>query len=844
MRSSVESILSTLTLEEKISLLAGSSAWLSAAIPEKGVPYIKFTDGPNGARGINIEGGKTAACFPAACSVAATFDVDVARRVGVALGEETLTKGAHCLLGPTVCIHRHPLGGRNFESFSEDPFLSGHMAVANIQGLQSTGVSATVKHFAVNEQETQRLNVNAVVGERALREIYLKPFEIVVKHANPWALMTAYNKINGHHADSNEFLLNKVLRGDWSWDGLVISDWGGVNSTAEAINAGVDLEMPGPPRWRKVPDVLAAIKAGAISEATVNERARRVLRFLEQVKCFETPVLDEPSEQAIDKLEHRTLIREAGAKGIVLLKNQDQVLPLTREKVRGKRLALFGYAKECLAHGGGSASVSPHYRVTPWDAFHEAFRGDNVELGHLQGAHTMRQLPVLSDHVVDTEGNPGFTCNIYDKASGNLGESLMGYGKSQMTILDGSNLDNKEIELTGVFRPPGTTTYYFTLSGLGPSQLIVNGNIILDQTNNCDDKMGFLFGGVAISIAQLPMEKGAEYKIQIKSLPPTSTKVVSPGFLDGISGVRVGCIPSTDYDRDVVSEAVELAKASDYSIIFTGHDPSWETEGQDQSSFILPRDGSQDRLVAAVAAVCPRVIVVNSTGVAVAMPWLDQVQGVLQAWFPGQEAGNSIVDVLTGTQNPEGHLPCTFPKRIEDCPAYGNFPGDPHPEHGLQVVYEEGLFIGYRHFDRLPRDKVNFPFGFGLSYTTFNLADLVVQELSKGMYALSLVVSNTGDVIGATAVQVYAGRRNPSPGDPVKILVAFKKLTLQPGASSSVEVVVKARDFAFWDEVGHEWVVEAGDYILNAGTSTVDTAMSAVLLVDRMVYGPGESESH
>ncbi|KAL4789745.1 glycoside hydrolase superfamily [Aspergillus venezuelensis] len=836
MGSPVESVMSTLTLEEKISLLAGSNAWLSVAIPEKGIPYMKTTDGPNGARGISIEGGKTAACFPAACSVAATFDVDLAQRVGIALGEEAITKGAHCLLGPTVCIHRHPLGGRNFESFSEDPFLSGHMAIANIRGIQSTGVSATVKHFAVNEQETQRLNVNAVVGERALREIYLKPFELVVKHAKPWAVMTAYNKINGFHADSNEVLLKQVLRGEWGWDGLVMSDWGGVNSTVESINAGVDLEMPGPTQWRTIPAVLAAIKMGKISEATINERARRMLGFLQAVKCFENPIWKEPSEQAVDKSEHRALIREAGAKGIVLLKNQGQILPLTKDKVKAKRVSLYGYAKECLAHGGGSASVSPHYKVTPWDAFHEVFEDRDVEILYSQGAHTMRQLPVLTDHIVDLEGNLGFTCNIYHMKTGALTKVLSGHGKSQMTILDGHDLDNKRIELTGVFQAPETTTYYFSLSGFGPSQLIINDNVILDQKENCKDAMGFLFGGVPAPLAKLSMEQGNKYRIQINTSPSSPTNGLPPGFLDGKSGVRVGCVPSTTYDKDILSEAVALAKTSDYSIIFTGHDPSWETEGQDQAGFNLPRDGSQDRLIEAIAAVCPRVIVVNSTGVPVAMPWLDRVQGLLQAWFPGQEAGHSIVDILSGAQNPEGRLPCTFPKRIEDCPAYGNFPGDPDTEHGLQVVYQEGVFVGYRHFDRLPRSKVNFPFGFGLSYTTFSLADLVVRDISKDEYTLNLVVSNTGDLKGATVVQVYAGCKETRVTNPVKVLVGFKKVTLAPGDSSVVEVVVNARDFAFWDEEIPGWLVEAGDYVLSVGTSAVDIGMTAILSMDRMVY--------
>lgn len=311
--------------------------------------------------------------------------MDIARKVGIALGEETLTKGARCLLAPTVCIHRHPLGGRNFESFSEDPFLTGHMGIANVIGLQSTGVSATVKHYAVNEQETQRLNVNAVVAERPLREIYLKPFELIIKNANPWAIMTAYNKINGHHADSNEHLLKDILRGEWNWDGLVMSDWGGINSTANSLNAGVDLEMPGPARWRKLPDVLAAIKTGQLTEQIIEERTRRVLDFLKKLKCFDEPIWSDPGEQAINRPDHAALIREAGSKGIVLLINEAHCLPLTKAKVNGKKIALFGYAKHPLAHGGGSASVKPHYKVSPWEAFHKAFDGSNVELFYSKG---------------------------------------------------------------------------------------------------------------------------------------------------------------------------------------------------------------------------------------------------------------------------------------------------------------------------------------------------------------------------------------------------------------------------------------------------------------------------
>ncbi|KAH7141905.1 glycoside hydrolase superfamily [Dactylonectria macrodidyma] len=834
----VDSLLSKLTLEEKISLLAGGEVWSTAPIPEKGIPCVKTSDGPNGARGSKIKYGASAACFPAACSVASTFDMDVARRIGVALGEESLTKGARCLLAPTVCIHRHPLGGRNFESFSEDPFLTGHMGIANVTGLQSTGVSATLKHFAVNEQETQRLNVNAVVAERSMREIYLKPFELIIKNANPWAIMTSYNKINGHHADSNEYLLKQVLRGEWNWDGLVMSDWGGTNSSADALNAGVDLEMPGPSRWRKPSVILAAIRSGQLTEKTIEERARCVLGFLKQLKCFDNPAWSEPGEQAINKPEHAALIREAGAKGIVLLKNQDQCLPLTREKLKGKKVALLGYAKECLAHGGGSASVKPHYKVTPWDAFHEAFKNHNVEFSYSRGAHTFRQLPILVDHVLDLTGNPGFTYHIYQPGSSKPIDTINGYDKSEMSLLDGLTLENVEIDLVTTFSPPETATYYFTLSSLGPAQLTINGKIILEQKQNCTDAMGFLFGGVFIPHTKIHMEQGNKYKIKINAAPPASNEDKDLGFLEGQVGVRLGYMSSTEYEADPLSEAVELAKTSDYSIIFTGNDPSWETEGQDQASFYLPKDGSQDRLVAAVTAACPKTIVVNSTGVAVALPWLAQVQGLLQAWFPGQEAGNSIVDVLTGAQNPEGHLTCTFPKRLEDCPAYGNFPGSKDATHGLQVKYEEGVFVGYRHFDRLSADKVNFPFGFGLSYTTFNFGDLAVKETSGDYYVVTIKASNIGNVEGGVAMQIYVGNKNPSPKDPVKVLVGFKKVALEPGTSSIEEVLVKARDFAFWDEEAHQWVVKAGEYNFSVGKSSADLVAISTVYIEHKLYAP------
>ncbi|KAM0548770.1 hypothetical protein ACHAPJ_009766 [Fusarium lateritium] len=829
----VKAVLAKLTLEEKISLLAGRNYWETVAIPDKGVPALKTSDGPNGARGGKFQGSVTAACFPAACNVASTFDVDIAHRIGVALGEETLTKGARCLLGPTVCAHRHPLGGRNFESFSEDPYLAGKLACQNIQGIQSTGVSATIKHFAANEQETLRLSVDEIISERALREIYLKPFEIAIKEANPGALMTAYNKVNGTHADSQTFLLQTVLRGDWGWDGLVMSDWGGVNSTAESLKAGLDLEMPGPTRWRKTDAVLEAVKSGQVSEQVIDDRALHVLQFLERQRCFEDPEI--PEERAVNKPEHQRLIREAGAKGIVLLKNEGGLLPLTREKAKGKKVAVLGLAKECLAHGGGSASVASHYKITPWDALQSAFKDNDVEFTFTEGAHTLRQLPLITQHTKDVQGNSGFTLRMFEVGKSEPYRVIHSHPGSEMDIHNNMDVVNTRVELEGTFTSPETATYYFTLTGLGPSKASINGNVLYEQKDNSSDPMGYLLGGVSAPLIKYDLEAGKEYHILIESSPPNPIEGEDLGILEGKVGVRLDHISATEHDKDVLTEAVNLAKEADYALVFTGHTTSWETEGQDQAGFNLPRDGSQDRLVSGVAAVNSNTVVINSTGVAIAMPWLDQVKGLLQTWFPGQEAGNSIVDVLTGKQNPEGHLTCTFPKKLDDCPAHGNFPGEWHGRQ-LTVKYAEGVFIGYRHFDTLSADKVNFPFGFGLSYTSFDYSDLAIKSTSANEWTVSIKVSNTGSLRGATAVQVYVGNSTRKSENPIKTLAAFKKQTLEPGASAVVEISVKARDFAYWSEEKRGWVVDEGEYNFSVGRNTADLVANEKVSVGSLSY--------
>ncbi|OJJ62856.1 hypothetical protein ASPSYDRAFT_144320 [Aspergillus sydowii CBS 593.65] len=835
----IESTLSNLTLEEKISLLAGKNFWETFDFPEKGVPALKTSDGPNGARGATFKGGVTAACFPASSLLAATWDVEAAKHIGNALAEETLSKGARVLLAPTVCIHRHPLGGRNFESFSEDPFLAGKLAAQYIHGLQDKGVAATIKHYAVNEQETCRFTVNEHVAERALREIYLKPFEIAIKESQPLAVMTAYNLVNGTHADSHEFLLRKILREQWGWKGLAMSDWGGTNSTVESLNAGLDLEMPGPTRWRKVDEVVAAVKSGAVSEKTIDERARNVLELLAKLNCFEDPTI--PDERAIILPEHQKLIRSVGSQGLVLLKNDGAILPLKKEKLAKKKVALLGFAREALIHGGGSASVNAHYRVTPEEGLRAAL-GDSVEFEYAKGAHTFRQLPLLSEGVVNREGQPGWTFDFFvaDEPNGEPASSTSSEQPSYIPIFVKESWGS--LRASARFTPTQSGNHYLAMSGLGASKIRIDGKVVYDQKQNCPDSMAFLLGGVEEPEIQYTFEAGKEYSIEIITVKPTSKGGLA--MLDGFIGFRFGFMSEQEHNQDLLSEAVEVAKKSDFAIVFTGHTSAWETEGQDQISFNLPSNGSQDRLVAAVGAVNANTVVVNCTGVAVAMPWLNEVKAVIQAWFPGQEAGNAIADVLTGVVNPAGRLPVSFPRAVEDAPAHGNFPGEfsvgEDGRQRLEVTYKEGVFVGYRHYDLSEenRSKVLFPFGHGLSYTTFTHANHKVSIAGGDSVEVSVDVTNSGPYAGAEVVQVYAGSKLAVPENPIKELVGFAKVRLGPGETKTANVTFSTRQLAHFNEQNSKWEVPSGDYEVSIGQSVRDITGKAEVNVGALSYDP------
>jgi beta-glucosidase len=792
----IESLIDQMTLEEKISMLAGIDWWHTVPVKRLGIPAMKVTDGPVGARGAAFSGGPTSACFPAGVALAATWNPDLVKRVGQALAEEIKSKGAQILLAPTVNLHRSPLAGRNFECYSEDPYLTGQIATAYITGIQSRGAGACIKHFVCNDSEFERQSISSEVGERALRELYLRPFETAVREAKPWAVMSSYNRINGTFASENAYLLLDILKGEWGFEGIVMSDWFGTYSPNVA-KGGLDLEMPGPARWMGE-KTLEAIQSGAVSEEAIDDKVRRLLRTLDRAGLFEHPEL--PPEQAIDNPAHHRLAREVASEAIVLLKNENSLLPLDTN-VHNSIAVIGENAKRPSFIGGGSCRVRPHYVISPLEGIQNR-AGESVQISYALGCATYKNLPLLDKNWLantitlqyfsnrDLAGDPVHT-DITNKLE------IVWLGKTVPNI----DLANFSARLTGELSVPESGTYELSLSSVGKSRLFIDGDLIADI-----DKENTSFGEEGSERVEIPLETGQTHQLRIDY-------VSQPGSF--FQSLRIGCrqkIPD-----DSIQQAAALAAKCDVAIVFAGLTDEWESEGFDRPDMGLP--GDQAKLIEQVAAANPNTIVVLNVGSPLHMNWLDKIAAVVQAWYLGQESGNAIADVLFGDVNPSGKLPTTFPKRLQDNPAYLNYPG----ENG-QVLYGEGLFIGYRYYDKKDVTPL-FPFGYGLSYTTFAYHNL---KLSKPKYAagdtiqFSVDVENTGSRAGKEIVQVYVHDVQSRLMRPEKELKAFAKVALEPGETKTVIFTLDEEALSYYDPASKRWVVEAGEFQVLVGSSSRD----------------------
>lgn len=802
----IEKLADQMTLAEQVSLLSGADFWSLPAIERLGIPKLRVTDGPNGARGGgSLIGGVKSAAFPVGIALGASWNTELARQIGQALAEEVKSKGAHVSLAPTVNLHRSVTNGRNFECYSEDPFLTASMALGVIEGLQGQQVAATIKHFAGNESEVERTTISSEIDERTLRELYLIPFEWAVKKAGTWGIMSSYNKLNGTFTSQDPWLLGQVLRVEWQYDGVVMSDWFGSHSTAETVNAGLDLEMPGPTRDRG-DKLIAAVEAGAVPRQTIRERVLNVLRLMER-----TGALDDHgahAERADDRPAHRALIRRAGAEAAVLLKNHG-VLPLTGTG----RIAIIGpNAKTAQIMGGGSAQLNPHYRVTPWEGLVAALGGDRLD--YAVGASNHRFEPVLRGRFrVEYFANKTLSGEPLHVETQ---EEAQAFWIGQV---GGGKVDPLQFSarLTGSFTPEASGTYSAGLYSAGTSRLHIDGKLVVDAWSAWQRGRTFFEEGCDEVRGRIDLEAGRSYAVVIEFATKDVATLGLAAFAAGIS------LPLGDA---AIAEAARLAAEAETALVFVGRNGEWDTEGSDLTSIELP--GRQNELVAAVAAANPRTVVVLQSGGPVEMPWLDQVAAVVSAWYPGQEAGNAIADVLTGAAEPGGRLPQSFPVRWADNPAHSQ-DREIYPGLNGKVRYEEGLFIGYRHYDRLGISPM-FPFGFGLSYTSFALSNLSVDSArfeADGVALVSVDVSNTGDRTGSDVVQVYVADPEASLPRPARELKGFAKVALAPGETRRVEIELDARAFALYSPAAQHWLVEEGRFVISAARHAGDPGLVA-----------------
>ncbi|KAK9802323.1 putative beta-glucosidase [Seiridium cardinale] len=812
-RLDVDAVLGKLTLQEKISFLSGTDSWHLFNVERLNIPVIRTSDGPNGVRGTKMFNGTPAACLPCGTALAATWDVDLVRRGAELQAAEAIAKGASVILGPTVNMQRSPLGGRGFESFSEDPVLAGFMAAATVAGIQSKGVSATIKHFVCNDQEHERMSQDSRISERALREIYTLPFQIAQRDSKPWAYMSSYNRVNGTHASENVHLLKEILRDEWGFDGMIMSDWTGTYSTTEAIKAGLDLEMPGPPFVRGK-QVNHAILCGKLSEEDIDICARRVLQFINKLLPLDIP--SNAPEKTIDNEETSARLRKLASSSIVLLKNDNRVLPFKKNK----SIAVIGpNAKIAAYSGGGSASLLPYYAVTPFDAI-KSLSSSSVE--YTVGYGSYNKLPLLSNMI------PEMMMEVYTgPSSDQLRQKI-----DEIKIVDTniflydyypqlptSHKGAWYATIKGQLHSAATGDYEFSISVAGTAKLYVNGKLLVDVATKQTASGSFFGFGTTEVTGTMRLEKDTTYTVEVAFGSLATSLLPGPGAeSDQGGGVRIGCSKVMDAEEEV-RRAVAIAKAADQVVIISGLNSDWESEGYDRQTLGLPEGA--DNLIRQVVEANSNTAVIIQSGTPVAMPWANSTSAILQAWYGGNETGNGIADVLFGDVNPSARLPLSFPQRLEDTPTFLNYGS----ERG-RTIYGEDVYIGYRWYEKTKKD-VLFPFGHGLSYSDFQLSDIsVTASEAFNSLVVSVAVHNVGAQSGSEVVQVYVSQRNPSIARPLKELKGFAKTGLAVGETKRVEVPISLKyATSFWDENKNAWAMERDTFDVLVGKSSADPAM-------------------
>lgn len=812
----VNALIRQMTLQEKVSLLSGQNDWSTMPVERLGIPAMEVCDGPHGVRLVND--GRRGKCattaFPTGMAMACSWNTELMEQVGVALGEETKAMGCDILLGPAVNIIRHPLAGRNFECLSEDPYLSGRIGTAYIKGIQSRNTGTCLKHFACNNQETERGRGSSVVDERTMREIYLPAFEMAVKEAKPWTVMCAYNRINGVYASENSHLMSEILRNEWGFEGIVISDWGATHSSIESVTAGLDVEMPGPAKHFK--GLVEAVGLWQIDEAVIDKAVARILRLI--ILSGKMDTSSALHEGSVCTPEHQRLARVLAEESMILLKNDHETLPLKVNRL--KTIAAIGpNANDPIISGGGSSEIERSFcLVAPLDALRERLAG-KVDVKFEEGCVNYVKPPIAPiRHFTPAKGSGHGLWGEYFNNTELSGEPVFTQVATSMNLWWGGSSPSPDIEVhrysarwTGKLNVWHDASYTLTTWGLGSSRIYLDGTLILEATPDEAAKSDSVSKTV-----QLDLCAGKTYDFRMEYVRPESAG--GGGFIVNF-GVSESVVMDEQFNR-----AVELAKKSDVAIVFAGMSRRYEGEGADRADLDLP--GRQNELISAVAKVNPNTIVVLNNGAAIAMPWLNEVAAVLEGLYYGQDGGNAIADILIGKTNPSGKLSVTFPKRLEDTPAFVNFPGT------STVLYGEEVFVGYRYYDKRDVEPL-FPFGFGLSYTTFEYSDLKVPGTftKDEPVEVTMKVKNSGKCEGKEVIQLYIHDAAASVSRPPRELKGFTKISLQPGQSKDVSFTLDQRAFSFYDVGKKCWMAEPGRFEVLVGSSSRDIKLKAAIML-------------
>ncbi len=799
----VESILQKMTLEEKIDYIGGFQDFYVRSIPRLGLPAIKMSDGP-----IGLRNDGPATTLAGGIALAATWDPELVERAGIVLGDDARSRGVHILLGPGANIYRSPRAARNFEYLGEDPFLAGRIAIAYVKGLQSRGVCATIKHFMGNNQEYDRHNIDSLIDERTMHEIYLPTFEAAVKEGHVCAIMDSYNLTNGEHMSQNGYLNNKVAKKQWGFDGIIMSDWDSTYDGVAAVNGGLDIEMPAGAHMNRE-TLLPAVKGGKVTEATIDEHVRRILRRAVQFGWLDREQTD-PSIPAYN-VKGRAVALEAARSGMVLLKNEG-ALPF--EKTSIKTIAVLGPdAYPTPPVGGGSAAVAPFHTVSFLEGLANS-AGKDVTVTYSSGIPTLSEMADATDLTTAvSNGKSGLTSErfISDNLSGSPTETVvdahLNFGFEWPSFYSIPSRF-RSVRWTGFYVAKSAGNYDVFAQGPGEDgayHVFIDDKLVLDN---------WLRATALVNHTPIELSAGP-HKIRIE---------LRRTF--GDPNLRFGIIDPTAV---VKSEVKALASRADAVVVAVGFDGTSESEGSDRT-FSLPP--AQDALIAAALAANKKTVVVITSGGAVDMTsWIDQTPALLESWYPGQEAGNALAGILFGEVNPSGKLPVTFDRNLEDSAVAHSYYADP-PE-SKKVKYSEGVFVGYRHYDK-SKSKPAFPFGYGLSYTTFKYSYLSVTPQAADLSSpvvVSFEVTNSGSREGAEVAEVYVGDTHARVPRPVKELKGFSKVMLKPGETRHVQVALDRRAFSYYDVDKKDWVAAPGEFAILVGGSSDSTPLRGTFLL-------------